>query len=158
MNSRGDVIMAEKEEPHDLHLITMSHGDMAEKWCRHLPGDINPLCRKAVTGSGDVLLQNSLSSPDTVTLRADGSITTSRQEGSLITTCLHDLPVYALEKEDDDWEIVVMDHREERRLRPPPAHRWGNGIVLSVCGSGERVAVTDSLSRTLSIFRGQKRK
>ena len=152
--TRGEVILSDEDNT-TLHKYRLTQGKYMQVFSRDLPQNISPRCRKAVSGSGLILLQEEEDSP-TLFLSEDGSevVRTLQHEGELITCLQPTRPVFAVRK-DRGWAVVIVDNSSERTLQPASGRIWS--WRLSVCQDDEceRTAVTDYFNKTLSIFSGE---
>ena len=146
----GCIVLGE-EKADRLHVYTLhENGEYMENWTRDLPQHITADCWKTVTAGGDVLLQEKTDAR-TVLVNRHGVLDTWQQEGELIG-CLYPRRVVYQRRSKEKSELLV---REEDGSVTAADHTWRQDGLLSVCGAEEKMAVTESLDRTLSIFSTQ---
>ena len=87
----------------------------------------------------------------TVLVNRHGVLDTWQQEGKLIG-CLYPRRVVYQRRRERKSELLV---REEDRSVTAADHTWRLDGFLSVCGAEEKIAVTEHLDQTLSIFSTQ---
>ena len=165
---RGDVLLAEYFSP-TLHKYQMEAGTYTHVWQRELPEGMDKGCRKELTASGHLLLQqwdDDGGDHPTVILGPDGSQIGHRlqpHKGRLIGLAPPASAMYAVWREagrgEGGWEVaVVSEDGRESRFRPEAGREWGE--LLSVCRDSEdRMAVVDSSygsTSTLDIFSHQQ--
>ena len=161
---RRDVIIKDKAQ-NTLHQYQLEGCIYKEGWSENLPPGVNTASIIAVYsyGSGYKLLLQDKSTSTTLEFSpASRKLDSWHYEGILLT-CLSITwrssiyPVYAVEKTEGEYEIVIFSIGDiemilEKRLRPVTAKLTWSHPYLSVCGNEteRRIAVTSS-DRSLDI-------
>jgi hypothetical protein len=134
----------------DLVMWSRCETGWNDEWTRPCPDGIEFSCRKAITETGDVLLQQYSSGP-TVKLSHHGQ-EQWQQNGYLIDCLSGGRVVYAVEKEEDDWEVVITEEGVEMMTLRPSQDTWGEWY-LSVCeAAAGDILVSESNTKTLASF------
>ena len=153
----GEALVEDNQRT--LHEFELKEdGAYTKIWHRQLPQGIESSCRKAVTASHNVVLQDGKNSP-TLILNLDGSqlLDTLQHEGDLFASIPTGL-VYRVGDYNRGYELVtVRDGGEVSRLQPEAGRKWSD--LLSVCQDElGRTAVIDKENHSLDVFSGQQRK
>ena len=118
-SSTGDVIVEEEDEPllHKFHL--QQNGSYREEWRRHHPENVKRYCRKHLTDTGDVILQNDKEDGTTFVIDQEMKLIDSWQhQGYLIDTLPGTRTVYAV-REGWDWHVEIrIKGGEVLQLKP----------------------------------------
>ena len=146
----GHILLGEYRGDRRLCVYEVSAGRFTERWSGDCPSDISSSCYKAVTSSGQAVLQEDTDS-DTVMLGSQGQVVTRRRtEGELLCCLPPDRRVYRQrdEEEEERYRLVIV----EGETNHPLQRRGGWGVDLSVCAAENRIAVVDWREKTLTVF------
>ena len=149
-NGRVDFVMKEKAQK-TLHKFTLEgHGGSTEVWSTKIPPGVNTDGVIALYGSGysdaKPILQDKGTSA-TLVLTSNGTeLLDSWHHKGILLTCLDfEHPVYAVEKTEGEYEIVIVRYnKSETRLQPVTTKPTWSHPYLSVC----KDVVTDMLAVT----------
>ena len=155
------VIIKEKIQK-TLHNYQRKDYTYKEKWSENLPPDINTASIIAVERKSSKLLLQDKSTSTTLALSSDGrELLGSWHRKGILLTCLKDAHlVYAVDKTEGEYEIVIDDWEQTSRTRlqsvtgkPTWAHPY-----LSVCylSSRDMIAVTCAADHSLDIYNWNK--
>ena len=155
--SRETVIIKEKTQK-TLHNYQQKDCTYKEKWSENLPPDVNTASIIAVVQwQGRKLLLQDKSTSTTLALSCDGGELLGRwHDEGILLTCLRDALVYAVEKTEGEYEIVIDDWEQTSRTRLQPVTgkpTWSHPY-LSVCYPSwkHRMVVTSAANRSLDIY------
>ena len=136
-----------------LHVYSLHEdGHHMERWSSDLPQHVTADCWKAVTAAGDVLLQEQNST--TFLANEHRVLDSCEQEGTLIGCLTPRRAVYQLRREEEDYYTYQLIVRDKDGSLSASEQTWG-GWCLSVCRDQDKIAVTEHITRTLSILSTQ---
>ena len=156
--SHGEAVVTD-ENQRTLYKFEITEDESyTQMWHRELPQDIKSGCRKSMTASHNILLQDTENSPILI-LSPDGSqlLDTMQNEGKLIDSIPAGL-VCRVWDDDRGYELVTVgDGGEVSRLQPEARNSWS--VWTSVCQDElGRTAVINEENCSLDVFSGQQRK